>query len=101
MQQEYTNRRGAVAHVLARGVPTSVDAFEKYGHRRRRNLPGEKGPPYSIFGTQAVYRFDELDAWADAKLAEKVGAREGFRNRNSAKRRLRRRFPEPQPGARK
>jgi hypothetical protein len=99
MSQEYTNRRGAVAHVVARGLPTSVEAFEKYGHRRRGNLPGEKGPPYRIFGTQAVYRFDELDSWADAKLAEIVGARKQSSGRKPAKRRPRRRVPEQHQSA--
>jgi len=63
MEARYLDRREAAKYLTeTRGLTTSWRTLQKMA-----TVGG--GPIYRIFGIRAVYRQDDLDAWADTKLS--------------------------------
>jgi hypothetical protein len=65
-RRHVVNTKGAARVLLDRGMPISASTLKKYRARGG-------GPPYTRFSRgQALYPIDELNAWADRRLAKTV-----------------------------
>ena len=62
MQTIYLTRREAAAYVTQRGLKLSSNTLQKMASRGG-------GPLYSIFGRNAVYTPQNLDAWIETKIS--------------------------------
>jgi hypothetical protein len=58
----YLDRAGAAQHLTEKGLRVSRTTLQKWA-----TVGG--GPEYRRFGNRAVYRTEDLDAWAERKLS--------------------------------
>ncbi|MCB1932758.1 MAG: helix-turn-helix domain-containing protein [Candidatus Accumulibacter sp.] len=63
MEQTYINREEAALYLTAQcGLKVSKNTLQKW-------VTTGGGPVYRKFGNRAVYRKQDLDTWAEAKLS--------------------------------
>jgi len=61
MEKLFLSREEAAQYLTERGLQTAKGTLQKW-------VTTGGGPAYRRFGKRAVYRIEDLDAWAESKL---------------------------------